>query len=82
LTWPQRDRGDLYGAVPMIFAATQNNEWLHGRKLLITAILPSITCVGFVFINIPALGQRLCERHDGCFDEYARRTAKLVPFIY
>ena len=31
----KHDRGDLDGAGPMMFAAAQNNGWLHARKLLI-----------------------------------------------
>lgn len=45
-------------------------------------LLPVITCAGFVFVNIPALDKHLRGKYGQSFDDYARRTAKLIPFLY
>lgn len=44
-------------------------------------VLVTMLC-GFVFVNVPALDAHL-EKHYGAeFAEYARRTRKLIPFVY
>lgn len=47
-----------------------------------TAIVPALMLCGFVFVNIPVLDAHLREHYGAAFDEYARRTRKLVPFVY
>jgi protein-S-isoprenylcysteine O-methyltransferase Ste14 len=48
----------------------------------ITVIIPAIMLVGFVFASIPMLDSHLRERYGLEFEEYARRTRKLIPFVY
>ena len=38
--------------------------------------------LGFVFGNIPMLDAHLAEHYGQEFTAYARRTRKLVPFVY
>jgi len=47
-----------------------------------TAIIPLLMLAGFVFVNIPVLDAHLREHYGSAFDEYARHTPKLVPFLY
>lgn len=54
--------------------------FIAGRWL--TAIIPVIMLLGFVFANIPALDTHLHKRYGASFDEYAKRTRKLIPFLY
>ncbi len=49
---------------------------------LITAVVPVLMVAGFVFVNIPILESHLRERYGAAFDEYARYTRKLIPFIW
>lgn len=44
--------------------------------------IPIFVTVGFVFFHIPALDAYLSKRYGAEFDDYARKTAKLVPRIY
>ncbi|HEX4319932.1 MAG TPA: DUF1295 domain-containing protein [Acidobacteriaceae bacterium] len=46
------------------------------------AFVPAITLAGFVFANIPALDRHLQQRYKESFDDYAKRTARLIPFVY
>lgn len=46
------------------------------------AAIPAIMLCGFVFVNVPVLDAHLQSRYGVAFDEYARKTKKLVPFIY
>ncbi len=48
----------------------------------ITAIIPALMLCGFVFVNIPMLDAHLREHYGPAFDEYARKTRKLIPFVY
>jgi protein-S-isoprenylcysteine O-methyltransferase Ste14 len=47
-----------------------------------TAIVPALMLCGFVFANIPVLDAHLREHYGTAFDAYARRTRKLIPFVY
>lgn len=47
-----------------------------------TAIIPAFMLAGFVFVNIPVLDSHLHDHYSAAFDEYARRTAKLIPSLY
>jgi protein-S-isoprenylcysteine O-methyltransferase Ste14 len=45
-------------------------------------IVPLLMLSGFVFINIPVLDSHLREKCAADFEPYARRTKKLVPYVY
>ena len=47
-----------------------------------TAIIPLLMLTGFLFVNIPTLDAHLHDHYGTQFDEYAKRTWKLVPFLY
>lgn len=47
-----------------------------------SAAIPALMLCGFVFVNVPVLDAHLREHYGAEFDEYARRTRKLIPFIY
>ena len=47
-----------------------------------TAIIPAVMLAGFVFVNIPVLDAHLHDHYGIAFDEYARRTRRLIPFVY
>ena len=49
---------------------------------MVTAVIPLLMLAGFVFVNIPVLDSHLHDHYGGAFDEYARRTRKLIPFLY
>jgi len=44
--------------------------------------IPILLFCLFVFWNIPALDKYLANRYKGQFEEYAKKTKKLIPFIY
>ncbi len=48
----------------------------------VTAIVPVLMLAGFVFVNIPALDAHLRSHYGSAFDQYARRTRKLIPFVF
>ena len=48
----------------------------------ITALIPLIMLAGFVFVNVPMLDAHLRDHYGAEFDEYARRTRKLIPLLY
>jgi len=48
----------------------------------LTAIVPLLMLAGFVFVNIPILDSHLHDHYGSDFDEYARRTRKLIPYLY
>ena len=48
----------------------------------VTAVIPLLMLAGFVFVNIPVLDSHLHDHYGVTFDEYARRTRKLIPFVY
>ncbi len=48
----------------------------------ITAIIPVLMLLGFVFVNIPVLDAHLRARYGAAFDDYVKTTARLIPFIY
>ena len=48
----------------------------------ITALIPLIMLAGFVFVNVPMPDSHLRDHYGAAFDEYARRTRKLIPFLY
>jgi protein-S-isoprenylcysteine O-methyltransferase Ste14 len=49
---------------------------------LVTVVIPLLMLAGFVFVNIPALDAHLRHKYGDEFEEYARRTRKLIPFVY
>ncbi|CAN5383220.1 DUF1295 domain-containing protein [soil metagenome] len=44
--------------------------------------IPLVMMLLFVFVNIPMLDEYLAKHYGDAFVQYARRTAKLVPFVY
>jgi protein-S-isoprenylcysteine O-methyltransferase Ste14 len=51
-------------------------------RQLWTSIVPLIMALNFVFMLIPAQDAYLAKRYGGEFTDYARRTRKLIPFLY
>jgi protein-S-isoprenylcysteine O-methyltransferase Ste14 len=51
-------------------------------RQLWTGIVPLAMGLNFVLVVIPAHDAYLAMRYGGEFDDYARRTRKLVPFLY
>lgn len=47
-----------------------------------TFALPLLMTAGFVFYHIPALDAYLEDRYGDAFRDYAKRTKKLIPFVY
>lgn len=47
-----------------------------------TIAIPLIMLAGFVFANIPTLDSHLHDHYGPSFDEYTKRTRKLIPFLY
>lgn len=45
-------------------------------------VIPIFVIAGFVFFHIPALDAYLSKRYGSEFEDYASKTAKLVPFVY
>ncbi|HEU5350227.1 MAG TPA: DUF1295 domain-containing protein [Terracidiphilus sp.] len=48
----------------------------------ITAVVPVLMLAGFVFVNIPVLDAHLRAHYGPDFDAYAKRTPRLIPFLY
>ena len=48
----------------------------------ITATIPVLMLAGFVFVNVPMLDAHLRDHYGAAFDEYARSTRKLIPFLW
>lgn len=90
--WKQRpeNRGRLY--TEGLFQYSRHPNYLgdlisfSGLCLIagawITAVIPVLMLVGFVFVNIPVLDAHLGEKYGAAFDQYARRTCRLIPFVY
>ena len=45
-------------------------------------ILPALMLVFFAAFNVPALDKYLAGRYGQAFDEYTRKTKRLIPYIY
>jgi len=43
---------------------------------------PIFMFIGFVWVHIPGLDEYLAGRYPDQFPDYARKTSKLIPFIY
>ena len=90
--WKQRpeNRGRLYTAG--LFRYSRHPNYLgdlisfsgvclvSGRWF--TVVVPALMLCGFVFVNIPVLDAHLREHYGSAFDDYARKTRKLLPFVY
>ena len=46
------------------------------------SIVPILLFVMFVFYNIPMLDKYLSTKYGKAFQEYQKKTKKLIPFIY
>ena len=90
--WKQRpeNRGRLYTAGLFRYSRHPNylGDLLSFSGLCLvagrwfTSLIPVLMLCGFVFVNIPTLDRHLRAHYGPAFDEYARRTRKLVPFVY
>lgn len=90
--WKQRpeNRGRLYTGG--LFRYTRHPNYLgdllsfSGLCLFtgrwITALVPALMLAGFVFVNVPVLDAHLAGHYGAEFDAYARRTRRLIPFVY
>ena len=45
-------------------------------------LLPLLMLVGFVAVHMPTLDKHLHTKYGAEFEEYRRRTKRLVPFVY
>ncbi len=45
-------------------------------------VLPLLMLLGFVFVNIPMLDKHLHEKYGIEFEQYRRRTKRLIPLFY
>jgi steroid 5-alpha reductase family enzyme len=87
---PPENHGRLYTAG--LFRLSRHPNYLgdlisfSGLALIagrwIAGIIPAIMLVGFIFVNIPMLDGHLAEHYGEEFAAYARRTRKLIPFVY
>ncbi len=48
----------------------------------VSAAIPVVMLAGFVFVNVPMLDAHLRGHYGQEFEKYARRTKKLIPFVY
>jgi protein-S-isoprenylcysteine O-methyltransferase Ste14 len=90
--WKQRpeNRGQLYTGG--LFRYSRHPNYFGDLVLFsglcliagawLTAIVPLLMLAVFVFVNIPVLDSHLHDHYGRAFDEYARRTRKLIPFVY
>jgi protein-S-isoprenylcysteine O-methyltransferase Ste14 len=90
--WKQRpeNRGQLY--TQGLFRYSRHPNYLgdllsfSGLCLIsgawITWLVPLLMLAGFVFVNIPILDAHLHDHYGAAFEEYSRRTRKLIPFVY
>jgi protein-S-isoprenylcysteine O-methyltransferase Ste14 len=90
--WKQRpeNHGHLY--TQGLFRYTRHPNYLGDLVLfsglclisgaLVTAVIPLLMLAGFVFVNIPVLDSHLRQKYGEEFEAYARRTKKLIPFLY
>ena len=56
--------------------------WCLLTRNLWTLLLPLSMALMFAFMHIPPLDAYLQERYGDAFTAYARRTKKLIPFIW
>ena len=56
--------------------------WALFTYHLFTLALPLLMGIMFVFIHIPPLDHYLSQRYGNEFNEYAKKTKKLIPYIY
>ena len=67
---------NFFGDVLWVFAYAiiTRNYW--------AVLIPIFLFIMFAKWNIPLLDKYLAERYKGQFEEYAKNTKKLIPFIY
>lgn len=56
------------------FALVTGSPWAFVIPLIMTSM--------FTFLNIPSLDKYLAQRYGDAYEEYADKTAKLVPYVY
>jgi len=88
--WKRENRGRLY--TQGLFRYSRHPNYLgdlisfSGICLIsgvwVTSVIPALMLAGFVFVNVPVLDSHLHDHYGQAFDEYAKRTRKLIPFLY
>jgi steroid 5-alpha reductase family enzyme len=53
---------------------------ISGQTMLLA--IPSLMLLGFIFFNLPSQDRYLAERYGEEYHSYAKRTAKLIPYLY
>lgn len=60
--------------------------WVTGYALVAgnpwSGLIPLGLALFFAFFNVPQLDRHLAERYGEAFEAYARRTKRLVPFVW
>ena len=50
--------------------------------ILILMVIPLVMTLNFIVVIIPRLDRYLADSYGEEFEQYARRTKKLAPFLY
>jgi protein-S-isoprenylcysteine O-methyltransferase Ste14 len=84
------NRGRLY--TRGLFAVTRHPNylgdilwgtgWALATRNAWSAILVALEAAGFACFNVPALDRYLASRYGAEYEAWARRTKRLVPFVY
>ncbi len=60
--------------------------WVTGYAIITqnwySILIPAFLFGFFAFYNIPMLDKYLHDKYDGNFEEYAKKTKRLIPFVY
>lgn len=64
--------GDILWVLGLAFITT--NPWAF--------IIPGLLFCFFAFYNAPMLDRHLKEKYGAAFDEYASKTARIIPFLF
>jgi steroid 5-alpha reductase family enzyme len=92
LRWKKdpQNKGRIYGKGLFRFSMHINYfgdmVWATGMALISGSIwiflIPLYMSSGFIFLHIPRLDKHLRERYGDQYEAYAKRTKKLIPFLY
>ncbi len=56
--------------------------WALMTRNVWALLIPVVAAVGFAFFFIPQLSAYLSQRYDKQFESWAKRTKRLIPYIY
>ncbi len=56
--------------------------WAFMTRDIWALLIPVFAAAGFVFMFIPQLSAYLSKRYDTQYEDWARRTKRLIPYIY